>query len=121
MGDREPMSAKTREHRLQAAARRLGLKMVLDRYSAYATGRSRYFLRPIWDARRAVRILPAGGCELVMIAVGRRAAASLLLIDEVEDLVSRWSEPKPVSPARLPWQAGVVAETFGVTHANSGA
>ena len=84
--------------------------MVLDRYSAYATGRNRYFLRPIWDARHAVRALPGGGCKLVMITVGRRAAASLLLIDEVEDLLSRWSDTRPCAPARLLWQAGVVAD-----------
>ena len=110
MHRRGAMAAKTQEHRLQAAARRLGLKVVLDRYSACATGRKRYFLRPIWDARRAVRALPAGGCELVMITVGRRTAASLLLLDEVEDLLTRWSDTRPCAPARLLWQAGVVTE-----------
>jgi hypothetical protein len=88
--------------------------MVLDRYSAYATGRKRYFLRPIWDARRAVRVLPGGACELVWITVGRRMAASLLLIDEVEDLISRWGEPKTGAPARLPRKAGALGESLGI-------
>ena len=105
------MAEKTQEHRLQAAARRLGLKMVLDRYRARATGQDRYFLRPIWDARRAVRALPGGGCELVTISSGRRKAASLMPLDEVEQLLIHWSEPRPLAPARLPWQAGVVASS----------
>jgi hypothetical protein len=46
------MSEETQERRLQGAARRLGLKMVLDRYSACATGHRRYFVRPIWDEAR---------------------------------------------------------------------
>jgi hypothetical protein len=107
------MSANKRERRLQAAARRLGLKLVLDRYSACATGSNRYFLRPIWDARRAVRALPGGGCELVMITVGRRTAASLLLIDEVEDLLTHWSVTRSRAPARFLWPAGVVIENHG--------
>src|SRR6478736_6035176 len=45
----EPMPPATKECELQAAARRCGLKLVLDRYSAAATGYDRYFLRPIWD------------------------------------------------------------------------
>jgi hypothetical protein len=104
------MPPATKERELQAAARRCGLKLVLDRYSAAATGYDRYFLRPIWDARRAVRVLPDGGSELVMIwADGRRRSASLLPLDEVETLLSRWSEPKSCAPARLPWQAGVAS------------
>ena len=78
---------------------------------AKATGNQRYFLRPIWDARHAVRALPDGGCELVTISAGRRKAASLMPLDDVERLLSHWSEPKPFAPARLPWQAGVVAAT----------
>ena len=108
------MSAKTREHRLQSTARRCGLKLVLDRYSVKATGRDRYFLRPIWDARRAVRALPGGGCELVRISDGRRGAASLMPLDDVEKVLSRWSEPMANAPARLPWRAGVVAASAGM-------
>ena len=107
-GDRHPMSTKTREQRLQSAARRRGLKLVLDRYSAKAIGRDRYFLRPIWDARHAVRALPGGRCKLVNISGGRRQAASLMLLDEIERILDGWSEAKPFAPARLAWQAGVV-------------
>jgi hypothetical protein len=67
------MPPEMNERQLQAAAHRCGLKIVLDRYSAAATGCRRYFLRPIWDARQAVRALPDGGYELVKIlANGRR-------------------------------------------------
>ena len=113
------MPPETKERHLQAAAHRFGLKIVLDRYSAAATGRRRYFLRPIWDARQAVRALPGGGCELVWITEGRRKAASLLLLHEVEQLLSRWVEPKSCAPARLPWQAGVVADAFAIGQATS--
>ena len=96
------MRTSPKEHRLQTVAHRFGLKIVLDRYSASATGRKEYFLRPIWDARRAVRILPSGSYELVYIHVGRRRVASLLPLDDLEQLLTRWSEPKPCAPARLP-------------------
>jgi len=106
----EPMPPATKECELQAAARRCGLKLVWDRYSSKATGPNQYFLRPIWDASRAVRVLPDGGSELVMISAhGRRRSASLLPLDEVETLLSRWSGPKSCAPARFPWQAGVAA------------
>ena len=108
--DEELYGVKTREHRLQSAARRCGLKVVLDRYSARETGCNRYFLRPIWDAKQAVRVLPSGGCKLVKICASRRRQATLMLLDDLEKLLSRWSEPKPFAPARLPWQAGVVAQ-----------
>ena len=110
------MPPETKERHLQAAAHRFGLKIVLDRYSAAATGRKCYFLRPIWDARQAIRALPDGGYELVKIlANGRRRSASLLLLHEVEQLLSRWVEPKSCAPARLPWQAGVVADAGQAT------
>jgi hypothetical protein len=111
------MAAKTREDRLQSAARRRGLKLVLDRYSAKATGHDRYFLRPIWDARHAVRALPDGCCKLVNISGGRRQAASLMLLDEIEQILDGWSEAKPFAPARLPWQAGVVETSSDRRHA----
>jgi hypothetical protein len=85
-----------RESQLQATARRCGLKIVLHRYSAAAPGQKRYFLRPIWDAKRAVRLLSGGEHELVALTVGRRRAASLLTLDGVEHVLA---------PARLPWQA----------------
>jgi len=110
------MRARSREDRLQTTARRCGLKLVLDRYGACATGRDRYFLRPIWDARRAVRALPGGGCELVRITDGRRKAASLLLISDVENVLARWSDTRPCAPARLLWQAGVEAASSDHLH-----
>jgi hypothetical protein len=106
------MLPEVRERQLQVIARRCGLKIVLDRYSTVATGQRSYFLRPIWDARRAVRLLPGGEHELVTITVGRRQAASLLTLDGVEHVLKSWNEPEPFAPARLPWQAGVVAERF---------
>jgi len=94
------MFAKTQEHRLKAAASRCGLKLLLDRFGANGIVRNRYFLRPIWDARRAVRALPGGGWELVRNSAGRRNAASLMTLDDVELLLALWSEPKPFGPHR---------------------
>jgi hypothetical protein len=102
------------EHRLQTVAQRYGLKIVLDRYSASATGRKEYFLRPIWNARRGVRVLPSGSYELVYIAKGRRRAASLLPLDDLEQLLHRLSKLKSCAPARLPWEAGVVAQSIAL-------
>ena len=83
-----------RERQVQAAARRVGLKLIVDCYNLPQTekGRERYYLRPIWDARRVVRVLPHGGYELVYIAGRRRYVARPLLLDEVELLLNRWSE-----------------------------
>ena len=88
------MPPNLRERRAQAAARRVGLKLILDCYDLPQTekGRERYYLRPIWDARRVVRVLPDGGYELAYIAGRRRYVARPLLLDEVELLLSRWSE-----------------------------
>ena len=99
------MALKPREQRLQLAAASRGLKLICDRYSPrYAA--KRYFLRPIWDARKTLRPTPGGGCALVK---GRRVSISLMSLDEVESLLDGWIEPKPNAPARLPWQAGIVA------------
>jgi hypothetical protein len=107
-----------REQCLQLEARRFGLKIVLDRYSAAATGQRRYFLRPIWDARRAVKVLPGGRYELVMVTLSRRRLASLLPLDDIERLLRRWSEPNACAPARLPWhlarEAGVALSLVAV-------
>jgi hypothetical protein len=83
-----------RERQVQAAARRVGLKLIVDCYNLPQTekGSERYYLRPIWDARRVVRVLPDGGYELAYIAGRRRYVARPLLLDEVELLLSRWSE-----------------------------
>jgi hypothetical protein len=81
------------ECQVQAAARRIGLKLIVDRYDVPQLGRERYYLRPIWDARRVVRVLSHGGYELVEIAGRRRYVARPLLLDDVELLLSRWREP----------------------------
>ena len=101
------MPPTARERQLREAAQQCGLKLVIDRYSAAATGCVRYFLRPIWDARRAIRVRPDGGYELVQISAnGRRKAASLLSVEEVEQLLGRWTKGNSCPPARLPWQVG---------------
>jgi hypothetical protein len=69
------------ERQVQAAARRIGLKLIrlkaiVDRYHADETGRKRYYLRPIWDARHVVRVLPSGGYELATSTRGRRDVAT---------------------------------------------
>jgi len=87
------MAPSPRERQVQAAARRFGLKLILDRYSAAQTGRERYYLRPIGDAKYAVRVLPSGDFDLVMVARKRRHVASTLRLDDVELVLSRWNEP----------------------------
>ena len=104
--DGNSTSAKTRERHLQLAARRHGLKLIRDRYSA-RTGRKRYFLRPAWDVRQTVRAVPGGGCTLAKLSAGRRIADSPLSLDEIEILLDGWREPMPNAPARLPWQASL--------------
>ena len=97
------MKGTARELRLQVSAQRAGLKIVLDRYSWAATGKKQYLLRPIWDARRALRVLPDGGTELVTIpAGGRRLEASRLPLDAIERVVHSWTIPKP-TPSVPAW------------------
>jgi hypothetical protein len=90
------MPPNLRERQVQAAARRIGLKLiglkpVLDRRDL--TGRKRYYyLRPIWDARHVVRVLPNGGYEMAMSARGRRHVAAPLSLDDIELLIGGWSE-----------------------------
>jgi hypothetical protein len=89
------MPLNLRERQVQAAARRIGLKLIrlksiVDRYHADETGRKRYYLRPIWDARHVVRVLPSGGYELATSTRGRRDVATALALDDMELLLSRW-------------------------------
>jgi len=90
------MPLNLRERQAQAAARRIGLKLIglkpiVDRRDQM--GRERYYyLRPIWDATHVVRVLPTGDYEWVKSTRGRRHVATPLPIDDVERLLSRWRE-----------------------------
>jgi hypothetical protein len=81
-----------RERQVQAAACRNGLKLIADRYGNAHKGRERYYLRPIWDARHVVRVLPDGGYELAAITGRKRYVVTPLPLDAVELLLSRWSK-----------------------------
>ena len=91
------MPPNLRERQVQAAARRIGLKLIGlkpigDRRDL--TGRKRYYyLRPIWDARHVVRLLPSGGYDLATSTRGRRHVAAPLSLDDIELLIGGWSEP----------------------------
>ena len=87
------MPLNLRERQVQAAARRIGLKLIVDRYRADQRGRERYYLRPIGDARRVVRVLPSGGYEMAMSRRGRRRVATSLSLDDIELLIGGWSGP----------------------------
>ena len=52
-----------------------------------------YYLRPIWDARHVVRVLPSGGYEMAMGRRGRRHVATPLSLDDIELLIGGWSTP----------------------------
>ena len=82
------MSTKPLE--LQSAARRRGLKLIRDRYSA-PTVQKRYF-----EGR----------------ALGGRRIAAIMSLDEIEIVLKGWREPMPNATARFPWQA-VVVTVFG--------
>jgi hypothetical protein len=87
-----------RERQVQAAARRIGLKLIglkpiVDGYNADQGGRKRYYVRPIWDARHVVRVLPSGGYEMAMSRRGRRHVATPLSLDDIELLIGGWSTP----------------------------
>jgi hypothetical protein len=84
-----------RERQVQIAARAIGLKLIVDRFEGPHTGRERYYLRPIWDARRVVRVLPDGGYELATVAGRRRYVVRPLPLEDIELLLVRWkSSPR---------------------------
>jgi hypothetical protein len=92
------MPLNLRERQVQAAARRIGLKLIglkpiVDRSNADQTGRKGYYLRPIWDTRHVVRVLPSGGYELATSTRGRRHVATPLSLDDIELLIGGGSEP----------------------------
>jgi hypothetical protein len=82
------MPINLRERQVHAAARRIGLKVIVDRCKADQAGRERYCLRPIEDARRVVRVLPSGGYETAMSRRGRRRVATPLSLDDIELLIA---------------------------------
>ena len=84
------MPLNLRERQVHAAARRIGLKLIVDRHKADQTGRERYYAR---YARRIVRVLPTGGYEMAMSTRGRRRVATPLSLDDIEVLIGGWSEP----------------------------
>jgi hypothetical protein len=92
------MPLNLRERQVQAAARRIGLKLIglkpiVDRSNAGQTGRKGYYLRPTWDARHVVRVLPSGGYELATSTRGMRHVATPLSLDDIELLIGGGSEP----------------------------
>jgi hypothetical protein len=94
------------EQRVLVAAQRLGLRLAMDRYAWAATGQTKYYLRPYWDARRAVRVRSDGSFELAAFwANGRRRTATQFSLEEIETFLARWSRSSACAPARLPWQA----------------
>jgi len=80
------MPINLRERQVHAAARRIGLKLIVDKVDQ--TGRERYYLRTIWDARHVVRVLPSGGYEMAMSRRGRRRVATPLSLDDIELLIA---------------------------------
>ena len=63
-----------------------------------------------------MRAVPGGGCVLVKLSEGRRITASLMSLDEIEDLLNGWRNSMVSAPARLPWQAGLVASSSDHRH-----
>jgi hypothetical protein len=73
------------ENRLQLAAQRVGLRVIVDRYARMMTGEKRYLLRPSLDARYVVQVRPDGDYELAQFsAYARWRTGSRLTLDELE-------------------------------------
>ena len=66
---------------MYAAARRIGLKLIVDSYKADQA-----------DARHVVCEPPSGDCEMAMSTRGRPVTTPLSL-DDIELLIGGWSEP----------------------------
>jgi hypothetical protein len=86
------------EKRLQMAAHRLGLRIILDRHAGRVTGL--YLLRPASNARRVLQILPDGTyCLAPFWEYGRRYIGTRLSLDGVEKFLARY-EPIPVGSGK---------------------
>ena len=81
------MPLNLRERQVHAAARRIGLKLIVDLCKADQAGRERYYLRPIEDARRVVRMLLSACYEMATSRCGRRCVATPLSLDDIELLI----------------------------------
>ena len=81
------MPINLRERQVHAAARRIGLKLIVDLCKADQAGPERYYLRRIRDARRVMSVLPSGGYEMAMSRCGRRRVATPLSLDDIELLI----------------------------------
>ena len=55
----------------------LGSKRYLS--NADQGGNKRYYVRPVWDARHVLRVLPSGGYEMALSTRGRRRVATPLI------------------------------------------
>ena len=94
------------EDRLQLAAQRVGLRLIVDRYATDATREPKYLLRPYWDAKRAVRLRPDGDYELAPVwKRSRRRTATQFSLDEIEAILADWDQTIGCAPTLLPWQA----------------
>jgi hypothetical protein len=63
----------------------LGSKRYLS--NADQGGSKRYYVRPVWDARHVLRVLPSGGYEMAMSRRGRRRVATPISLDDIELLI----------------------------------
>ena len=88
------MPLNLRERQVQMAARAMGLKVIVDRYESPQMGGERYYLRPLWDARRVLRVLPDGDYELATVAGRRRYVVSPLPLKDIELLLNRWKSSR---------------------------
>ena len=88
------MPLNLRERQVQMAARAMGLKVIVDRYESPQMGGERYYLRPLWDARRVLRVLPDGDYELATVAGRRRYVVSPLPLEDIELLLNRWKSSR---------------------------
>ena len=83
------MKTSPKEHRLQTVAHRFGLKIVLDRYSASATGRKEY--RPGEMVGADVAVTDRDGHAA-------KAAVTFYAVDEGVLMLTSYQTPDPLPP-----------------------